>query len=250
MNKIKIVVPVSGGKDSQACLKLAVSKYEKHEILGLFCDTQFEHPITYKHMEKIKDLYGVEIKTLCDGRTVPELVKKYGMFPNNYSRFCTDRLKIIPSKKFYDELSKAQGGFEVWLGMRSDESEKRNRRYKGIISSETYFPHEVLKSFPQFLGKRGVLFRLPVVDWSFKDIIEYLGDEINPIYKAGKGIDRVGCFPCLASSQNSQERHFKFDEFGAAQREVVLELNRNIKIVNAGQADMFSEGSGCSFCEI
>lgn len=35
MNKIKIVVPVSGGKDSQACLKLAVSKYEKHEILGL-----------------------------------------------------------------------------------------------------------------------------------------------------------------------------------------------------------------------
>ena len=31
---------ISGGKDSQACLKLALSEYKNNEILGLFCDTK------------------------------------------------------------------------------------------------------------------------------------------------------------------------------------------------------------------
>ena len=38
----KIVAPISGGKDSQACLKLALESYQSSEILGLFCDTQVE----------------------------------------------------------------------------------------------------------------------------------------------------------------------------------------------------------------
>ena len=31
---IKIVVPISGGKDSQACLKLALESYDKSEVMG------------------------------------------------------------------------------------------------------------------------------------------------------------------------------------------------------------------------
>ena len=47
---IKVVVPISGGKDSQACLKLALQDYDKSQVMGLFCDTQFEHPFTYAHI--------------------------------------------------------------------------------------------------------------------------------------------------------------------------------------------------------
>ena len=36
MNTIKCVVPISGGKDSQACLKLALQKYDKSEIVVCF----------------------------------------------------------------------------------------------------------------------------------------------------------------------------------------------------------------------
>ena len=43
MNIIKCVVPISGGKDSQCCVKLALQKFDKSEILGVFCDTKFEH---------------------------------------------------------------------------------------------------------------------------------------------------------------------------------------------------------------
>jgi 3'-phosphoadenosine 5'-phosphosulfate sulfotransferase (PAPS reductase)/FAD synthetase len=242
---IKIVVPVSGGKDSQACLKLASQSYQPDEIIGLFCDTQFEHPLTYKHIETIRDLYQVSIMRVCAG-SVPEKVKKYGMFPSGTVRFCTDELKIQPSKNFYSDLSKRQGGFEVWYGMRAGESNDRARRYKHIIDSETYAPHDVLAKYPKYLDKQGVKFRLPIIDWSFHDVLEFLGDEINPIYKAGKGIDRVGCFPCLATGAKNQARHFNFDEFGKKQREIVMNLEANIKHDKTND-DLFN---GCSFCTI
>lgn len=49
---VKCVVPISGGKDSQSCLKLALETFHKDEVLGVFCDTQYEHPYTYEHVEK------------------------------------------------------------------------------------------------------------------------------------------------------------------------------------------------------
>jgi len=140
---IKVVVPISGGKDSQACLKLALESYGPDEIIGLFCDTQFEHPLTYAHIEHMRDLYNVSIMRVCAGSVV-EKVRKYNTFPTGTVRFCTDELKLQPSKKFYDELSKRQGGFDVWLGMRAGESNDRAKRYKSVIDTELYAPHDVL----------------------------------------------------------------------------------------------------------
>jgi len=94
---IKCVVPISGGKDSQACLKLALQKFDKSEILGLFCDTKFEHPLTYAHVDKISEMYGIRIEKLNNG-DVPTLVKKYKRFPSDAARFCTDELKIKVGK--------------------------------------------------------------------------------------------------------------------------------------------------------
>ena len=67
LGNIKCVVPISGGKDSQTCLKMALEKFNKDEVLGLFCDTQYEHPYTYEHVEVMKDLYGVAIVHVNDG---------------------------------------------------------------------------------------------------------------------------------------------------------------------------------------
>ncbi len=53
MNIIKCVVPISGGKDSQCCLKLALQKFDTSEIIGVFCDTKkppeggYLHPISF-----------------------------------------------------------------------------------------------------------------------------------------------------------------------------------------------------------
>jgi len=252
---IKIVVPISGGKDSQACLKLALSEYDKSEILGLFCDTKFEHPLTYSHINKMRQMYGVKIETVNSG-DVPQKVLKYSRFPGGGARHCTDELKIAPSRVFYKALAERNGGYEVWCGMRAGESNERAKRYMDKINTDIYPPHEVLNKYPKYLYKMGVTFRLPVLDWDTRDIFEFLAGEENPLYAAG--FERVGCFPCLASGDKWKEKAFAHDEFGRQQRVIVKELERQIgrSIFNSksgamrnneDQSDIFA---GCAMCAI
>ena len=105
---INVVVPVSGGKDSQACMKLAVDTHGRENVLGLFNDTGWEHPKTYAHIEKMEKLYGVNVE-VTGLSSVESEVKKAKRFPAAMIRFCTDRLKIMPAKKFYSQLMKKHG---------------------------------------------------------------------------------------------------------------------------------------------
>ena len=251
----RIVIPISGGKDSQACLKLALQSYQPNEILGLFCDTQFEHPLTYAHIDTMRTLYGVQIERITAG-SVPEKVRKYQRFPGGGARHCTDELKIVPSKKFYKALAESQGGFEVWYGMRSAESNDRKIRYANKINGELYAPNDILNKYPKYLEKLGVMFRLPVLDFSTAEIFNLLGGDWNPLYD--QGFDRVGCFPCLASGDRWKEKAFAHDDFGVSQRAIVMQLSREIghsvftsqggnSRNNENQSDLFK---GCAICQI
>jgi len=250
-----IVVPVSGGKDSQACLKLAVEQHGPNEVLGLFCDTQFEHPFTYGHVNTMRDKYGVRIDRVSAG-SVDEKVIKYGRFPGGGSRHCTDELKIKPSKLYYKELSDSQGGFEVWYGMRFAESGERGRRYKDKVDTTLYAPHEIMRKYPKYLDKKGVAFRLPILMWTDAEVFDYLDGEYNPLYDAGFG--RVGCFPCLAAGDRYKEQCFEHDSTGRWQRERVRELERRIgksvwtsKGGKQRHADDYNDGGpGCGICSI
>lgn len=263
--RIRVVVPVSGGKDSQATLKLALANYPRDEILGLFCDTQFEHPLTYKHVTWMESHYGVRIERITAG-SVEQQVLKHGRFPGGGARFCTEELKIWPTKRFCKQLAEEQGsrlgnkrrkvsasqggGFEVWYGMRSDESSERGKRYEGKVCNEVYPPHEVLKKYPQYLAKLGVMFRLAVLDWTKRDVLDYLAGEENPLYAVG--FDRVGCFPCLASGDAPKEKAFQHDDFGRAQFAKVIRISpvigKSIWTSKGGKAR--NEGAGCAVCAI
>lgn len=249
---VKIIVPVSGGKDSQACLKLAVQTYGSADVIGLFCDTQWEHPKTYEHVEKMKTLYGVPIVRVTGG-TVPEKVLKYGRFPVGGSRFCTDELKMRETKLFLKEFSKEHKEVHVWYGMRSDESSEREKRYRHVVDEELYRPHEVLKKYPKYLGKAGVRFRLPILDWSAKEVLDFLGEEENPLYK--EGFDRVGCFPCLAAGDSWKHKAFEHDEFGKKQYAKVMWLEqqtgRSAFVSKKGLSKHNdNQSNGCAVCAI
>ena len=252
---IKVLVPVSGGKDSQSCLKLAVQEHGIDSVLGLFCDTKFEHPKTYDHVEYMKTLYRVEIVTV-NGGSVIEKSLKYKRFPGGGARHCTDELKIRETKIFAKEFAENQGGFEIWYGMRSDESSEREKRYAGKVCDEVYEPHEVMpRKYPKYLGKMGVRFRLPILHWSTLDVLEFLDGEQNPLYK--EGFDRVGCFPCLASGDKWKEKAFNHDDFGRSQYAKVLDAQEKIKalggqgIIWTSQEGKFrNEAQGCLVCSI
>lgn len=250
--KIEIVVPVSGGKDSQACVKLAVNEYGKEKVLGLFCDTKFEHPLTYAHVDNISKMYDVPIIKINNG-SVEEKVLKYSRFPMGGARHCTDELKIKPSKMFYKEFGEKNGPFEVWYGIRSNESAKRSKKYANKSSDELYAFHEfIFDKYPKYLTtKYGIHVRLPILDWTYEDVMEFLNGEENPLY--GMGFNRVGCFPCLASGDKSKEKAFNFDTTGREHYKKVIWLEKEIgKSIweSKGGKERNCDSNGCSICSI
>lgn len=247
---IECVVPVSGGKDSQACLKLAVEEFGADRVLGLFCDTQFEHPKTYQHIKDMAQIYGVKIRTVTGGSVVDKCLK-YHRFPGGGVRFCTDELKIRETRIFLAEFAETNGPFQVWYGMRMDESAERSKRYAYKDPDELYQPHEVLAKYPKYLGAAGIRYRLPIVDWTANEVMALLDGEQNPLYD--EGFSRVGCFPCLASGDAWKIKAFTHDEFGNSQMIEVRQLEQEIgkSIFTSGIGQRFDDDAqGCRICEI
>lgn len=264
---VKVVVPISGGKDSQAALKLARQQYEPDEIRGLFCDTRFEHPITYQHVERLRTLYGpIQIDTVSGGPVLEKAIK-YRRFPGGGARHCTDELKIRETKIYckalaeqqgsifrpnssdYQRDHRADGGFEVWYGMRSGESHERAKRYAGKVCDELYAPHEVIPNkYPKYLAAMGVRFRLAILDWTAAEVLAFLAGEENPLYRAG--FPRVGCFPCLASGDKWKDKAFTHDDFGREQLAKVTvvsaQIGKSIWTSKGGQARNAQCGLMCA----
>lgn len=243
---IKVLVPVSGGKDSQASLKLAVREHGADKVRGLFCDTQFEHPLTYEHIEKLRTLYGpVQIDRVTSG-TVMEQCEKHGRFPGGGARFCTDELKMWVTRDYCARLAAYNGArFEVWYGVRSQESTQRKKRYAGKVCDELYPMHHVWPGkYPQYLERMGVLCRLCILDWATEDVFDYLEGQHNPLYDAG--FERVGCFPCLAANPDYKRAAFAFDDTGRKHLAQVEAMEQKI-----GKSVWTKDGTApCGLCAV
>lgn len=262
---VKCIVPVSGGKDSQACLKMAIEEFGAENVLGLFCDTKFEHPLTYEHVNKMQSMYGdTYIIHLSAGDVISKCVQR-GRFPGGGARHCTNELKIIPTKKFLKSYGRRFGAVQVWYGMRVDESSERAKRYEYKDPDDLHLPHEVISNYPKYLAGYGIRYRLPIVDWYTEEVFDYIGEDKNPLYD--QGFQRVGCFPCLAGGDKAKIKAFKHDKFGAQQlidiRVVEEKLGKSVftsgigKAFDAGciieqdQIDFIDDNSqGCRVCEI
>jgi len=238
-----IVVPISGGKDSQACLKLA--KLTGDTVVGMFNDTKFEHPLTYSHIDRIERLYDVEIFRINEGSSVESEIEHWRRFPGMQHRFCTKNLKVRPSKRWYEQFAIDNGPFEVWVGVRKDESVARSKRYIGCVGHELVEPHDFMSEYPKRMAKNGIMFRLPIIDWSEQDVFEFLNGEENPLYS--HGFNRVGCFPCLAAGDKQMTTAFNHDQFGRDQWRRVQFLQDKIG-AKALRSDV--ESNGCSICSI
>ena len=219
--QVDCIVTISGGKDSQCCLELACERFDNTKILAVFCDTRYEHPITYQHITDTIQRLGVHCITLNAG-SVEEICIRDKRFPSRMSRHCTNNLKIRPTKHFYKELAKLQGGFEVWLGMRAGESTKRHLLYRDHVNEELHEPHTLGSQYPKLLGKLGVRFRLPIVEWSTEQVFEQLGDTVNPLYAMGE--ERIGCYPCLACGDHKKYIAFHRDDVGKAHYEIAKRI--------------------------
>lgn len=135
---MKIVVSWSGGKDSQACLIYAVEKYGAKNVTAVFCDTGWEHEVTYRHVKFICEALNVKLIIVRskDYSGFVDLSVKRGRMPSTKARFCTTELKIKPMIDYVLDQSES---LLIFQGIRSDESESRSLMQKECRYFKYYF---------------------------------------------------------------------------------------------------------------
>ena len=118
----------------------------------------------------------------------------------NIVKFKRDNLKSWFKDNGFYKNRKAQ----CWLGIRSDESYQRKKRYGDLDSAEIHSYRDVFPDYPKMLD-RNVSLRFPIIDWSTYDCFEHIRDygwKHNSMYDEGS--NRVGCYPCLLASKKKQ----------------------------------------------
>jgi 3'-phosphoadenosine 5'-phosphosulfate sulfotransferase (PAPS reductase)/FAD synthetase len=188
LSERRVVLSMSGGKDSTACALLL----EKHGVPfeRIFMDTGWEHPAIYDYIKTVLEpRFGsvTRIKSKKFPNGMADLVRYKNMFPSRLLRFCTQELKIFP----FEEWVKAQDDEVVSVvGIRRQESQARSEAKRWAFNEALDIE----------------IFR-PIVDHSFDDIIEmHRQADIppNPLYL--QGAERVGCYPCIFARKSEVDQ--------------------------------------------
>lgn len=186
------IVGFSGGKDStlvahlvfEALLHVPPSKRTRRVHI-VSNDTLVESPLVMSHLYKVQnqmksgaEALGLPIKIAT---TTPDLSQSFWVLligkgyptPNQTMRWCTDRLKILPTSSYIlDKVSK-HGSAILILGVRKDESNSRKRaieKHQNIIDSQLT-PHTSL---------RGAFVYRPIVELSTDNVWELLAEHLPP----------------------------------------------------------------------
>lgn len=183
-----ISVGFSGGKDSQVVYDLC--KRAGIEFTAYF-NHSFESTIT---LNFIRDNYPDVIKRREHkyGFIQNIIVNHGGMLPSVTKAYCCKDYKH--NKKYVDKIA--------ILGIRREESHKRASRTTLSIKNKTTqkglkpIVNEYFKEQCQSTGTTNILTLNPIIDWTDKEVWEYIHKyklPINPEYKEFK---RVGCIVC------------------------------------------------------
>jgi 3'-phosphoadenosine 5'-phosphosulfate sulfotransferase (PAPS reductase)/FAD synthetase len=191
---MKHIVCFSGGKDSTALVLWA--KENLSEFTTVFCDTGWEHPITYAYVEEInQQLLGGKLVTLKSEKYpggFVQLCVDRKMVPGVKTRFCTQELKVFPLHKYFE---KQDDEITSYQGIRADESASR-ANMEGT----------------QWLDDAGGYWiKRPLLRWTAKqcfDMMKRHNVEPNPLYLMGS--KRVGCWPCIMTGLGELKRILKF----------------------------------------
>lgn len=234
---MKVMVSFSGGKDSQACLIQACKEFGAKNIEAVFCDTGWEHEITYEHVHSVVEQMGVRLVTLKSSvGGFESLCKRMRWFPDTAHRMCTVQLKIQP---FIDYILTHREDLVVIQGIRAAESTARSK----MPCSANYF-QEYLNpdNFKKKLYRKtdvkewckiyNARVERPMIGMSAQEIIDYIldnGQLPNPLYRRGAG--RVGCYPCIYA-RLSDIKNMRHD---TAYVERVIRLEREVNESKTGK---------------
>lgn len=239
----RLVVSVSGGKDSTACcLHLMDLGYGPEDYDRIFFDTGWEHQFLYEYVEN--DLPAVvgpvtrlaaqidlkeelipiaeefEAKLGMPYSSMVRLCLQKGMFPSRLRRWCTEGLKVAPGR---DYLVKLEGQVVNVVGIRAQESAARSMMLEWEHSGT--FKCDVWR---------------PLIDWSEEDVIAiHQRHGVRPcrLYLE-QGSTRVGCYPCIFARKSELRA---MSDYTPERLAILAELEQQVALVAI--ARLAAEGS-------
>ncbi len=195
----KILISVSGGKDSHAMLwlvrDLAVRQgVPRDRLLAMYADTGMEWHNAGAHVQALCKAAGVELATVYPVRSMIETFKKRMKisqlmpFPHTKCRFCTSYHKADPMDKLTRRYS---GKLLKVTGERWAESKAR--------STYTEFV-----SVPRLNSRERIVFGWrPMLAFSEADIWAMVRDTGVPRHVCyAMGCNRLGCAGCIFSKDH------------------------------------------------
>lgn len=176
-------VAYSGGKDSDVILEL--TKMANVPYRAIYKNTTIDPAGTIKHAQDM----GAEI--IRPKYSFLKLIEKNGL-PTRYYRFCCSKLKE------YKILDYAI------IGIRSEESPKRAKRYKEPEQCRVYSKKVKARHY------------FPILNWTKEDVAEFLEErrvKCHPLYYDENGAfhteRRLGCLGCPLAGKKERIRSFK-----------------------------------------
>ncbi|MDA0991146.1 MAG: phosphoadenosine phosphosulfate reductase family protein [Verrucomicrobia bacterium] len=202
------IIGFSGGKDSVATWLHLTRDLALPNVLCAFADTGHESPVVHEYMDELVRDHGLNLvkvqpiaRDLCEkGNSEKTVLERLGVdsldapigmkelalvkqrFPSATQRFCTERLKLYPMRRWQREKYGDQEVIRV-SGVRAQESAARADR--PVWSDDEFF---------------GCKLWLPIHQWTHDEVFakhKEFNIPINPLYL--HGFARVGCFPCIMS---------------------------------------------------